>query len=317
MLSSFPWRRISILASLLFIFSFSLFSSASAQDLKKARALAAQKKYKESISEYLALVKKEPRNATLAFELGRTYGEAGKLDDAIGNLQKAVQLDTFALAPREELGKIYEKAGQYENAVEAYKGATRHSLRRFDLYKKIGDILKFNLGRDFDSYGYYKIVLAAAPNSKEAKEIRESLGGKKEEVVLVETLKPRAILGVNGAFSDSYSNYTPDERAVSFLKAVKTPTVIEVFLGTWCPDSEKHVPKMIGLLEKVANPLINARYIGVDRKMTTPSGREKGRNITKVPTFIVYQGDKEIGRIVETPKTTLENDLVEILRRAK
>ncbi|MDI6808731.1 MAG: tetratricopeptide repeat protein [Candidatus Eisenbacteria bacterium] len=351
MLSYVFWRRAAVLLSLLFVFSVLLFAPAAAQDLKKARALAAEKKYDQSISEYLLLLKKEPRNAKLlkeaalvyrankmpneaanllaeavkseprnpelVLELGKTFAETGKVDDAVRSFRKAIQLDSLATTPREELGKLYEETNRYEDAVDAYKGVIKLDSRRFDIYKKIGDILRMKLGREFDAVGYYKIVLAAAPNSKEAREIKESMGKKEEEVVLVETLKPRPILDINRAFSDSYDQYKPSEKAVSFLSAVKTPTVIEAYLGTWCPDSEKHVPKLIKLLEKVSNPLINARYIGVDRKMTTPSGKEKGKDIKRVPTFIVYQGNREVGRIVETPKTTIEDDLVEIFRQAK
>ncbi len=35
--------------------------------------------------------------------------------------------------------------------------------------------------------------------------------------------------------------------------------------------------------------------------------------IEMVPTFIIMNGNKEIGRIVESPVNTLEEDLVEIL----
>ncbi|MCU0370461.1 MAG: thioredoxin family protein [Bacteroidales bacterium] len=33
-------------------------------------------------------------------------------------------------------------------------------------------------------------------------------------------------------------------------------------------------------------------------------------NIQKVPTFIIYRKGREIGRIIETPYTTLEKDLL-------
>jgi len=33
-------------------------------------------------------------------------------------------------------------------------------------------------------------------------------------------------------------------------------------------------------------------------------------SIQKVPTFIIYRRGHEVGRIIETPFTTLENDLL-------
>ena len=35
--------------------------------------------------------------------------------------------------------------------------------------------------------------------------------------------------------------------------------------------------------------------------------------IQRVPTFIIYKNNIESGRIIETPKTSLEQDLVNIL----
>jgi hypothetical protein len=37
--------------------------------------------------------------------------------------------------------------------------------------------------------------------------------------------------------------------------------------------------------------------------------------VEKVPTFIFYRSDREIGRIVENPKTGLLEDTIEILSR--
>ena len=44
---------------------------------------------------------------------------------------------------------------------------------------------------------------------------------------------------------------------------------------------------------------------------------EAGRNIVRVPTIIVEQKGAEIGRIIEFPVTSLEKDLLTILRKEK
>ena len=47
----------------------------------------------------------------------------------------------------------------------------------------------------------------------------------------------------------------------------------------------------------------------------TPDGiAEKGLNIYRVPTIIVKSNDKELGRIVESPSKSLEQDLLAILK---
>ena len=59
-------------------------------------------------------------------------------------------------------------------------------------------------------------------------------------------------------------------------------------------------------------------YYTVERK---PAGDVKyfveDLQVERVPTFIVYRGDREIGRIVENPKVTMLDDLIQILLEAQ
>lgn len=49
----------------------------------------------------------------------------------------------------------------------------------------------------------------------------------------------------------------------------------------------------------------------------SPQHEETGKNIVRVPTIIIEQKGVEIGRIIEFPKTSLEKDLLSILRKEK
>ena len=56
--------------------------------------------------------------------------------------------------------------------------------------------------------------------------------------------------------------------------------------------------------------------IAVDGHKKAENGVIDGLDIQSVPTFIVYdKKGKELGRIVEHPKTTLEGDLLAILQK--
>ena len=55
------------------------------------------------------------------------------------------------------------------------------------------------------------------------------------------------------------------------------------------------------------------QMILLDRNKTSGYGLEKDKNIHHVPTFVVYKERQEIGRIIETPTETLEEDLFNIL----
>ena len=55
--------------------------------------------------------------------------------------------------------------------------------------------------------------------------------------------------------------------------------------------------------------------IGTNRKKESPNGEEGLFNVHKVPTIIVKKYGKEIGRIIEYPKSGfLEKDLLEIIQ---
>ena len=69
-------------------------------------------------------------------------------------------------------------------------------------------------------------------------------------------------------------------------------------------------------MEAVNYPENKVNIIAVNRKKEAPGGEEGRYNIQKVPTIIVQKYGKEIGRIIESPKTGyLERDLVEILKK--
>ncbi|MCQ4034508.1 TlpA family protein disulfide reductase [Kaistella montana] len=122
-------------------------------------------------------------------------------------------------------------------------------------------------------------------------------------------------------YSDWYvkehDEYAIDQKTVEELKKEKLNSYgITVFLGTWCEDSHREVPRLMKILESINFPEQKLTIIAVNRKKESPSGEEGVYNIQKVPTIIVQKYGKEIGRIIEYPTTGyLERDLLEILKK--
>lgn len=124
----------------------------------------------------------------------------------------------------------------------------------------------------------------------------------------------------NSWFSKNYTAYEPDAVIIDKLRRKLKKYTITIFMGTWCGDSKREVPKFFKLLEAANFPEEKLRVIGVNNARTSykqgPNGEEKGLNIHRVPTFIVYnKRGKEIGRIVERPVESLEADLLKICRK--
>ncbi|WP_109302711.1 thioredoxin family protein [Aquimarina sp. AU474] len=121
----------------------------------------------------------------------------------------------------------------------------------------------------------------------------------------------------NDWFSKNHSQYTPKQISIDSLKRRLDQYTIKVFMGTWCGDSKREVPRFYKILENSEYPLDRLTIIGVDRRKSTykqsPGGEHEGLNIHRVPTFIFYKDGKEVNRIVESPKNTLETDMLNIL----
>lgn len=110
--------------------------------------------------------------------------------------------------------------------------------------------------------------------------------------------------------------YVPDPEIVKTLAALEAVTKIEVVFATWCGDSRREVPALLASVRAAANPNLSVELIGIDADFHAPLDLIHERRITNVPTIILSQNDREIGRVVETPASaTLEADLLALLER--
>lgn len=118
-------------------------------------------------------------------------------------------------------------------------------------------------------------------------------------------------------FNPNYDNYQPDIKLINEIAPDLKNYSITLFMGTWCGDSQKEVPRLFKVLEKVAFPMEQLTVIAVSRQAhmykQSPTHEEAGLNIHRVPTIIFYKGDKEVNRIVEHPIDTFEADIKNIL----
>ncbi|PKP22044.1 MAG: hypothetical protein CVU05_05570 [Bacteroidetes bacterium HGW-Bacteroidetes-21] len=113
-----------------------------------------------------------------------------------------------------------------------------------------------------------------------------------------------------------YSSYTPDNAVVEKLKPfTESNMTITIVLGTWCSDSQEQFPRFIKIIHAMGLDVENLNIICVDRQKKAEGINLESLKIEKVPTFIISRDEDEIGRIIETPETTLEKDLLNILNK--
>lgn len=119
-------------------------------------------------------------------------------------------------------------------------------------------------------------------------------------------------------FDSTYNTYQPDTKITSGIKKSNSKDIsIEIFLGTWCGDSKREVPRFMKLLRDASFTTSQVKLIGLGSSDSLykqgPEQEEAGKGIFRVPVFIVYKNGVELGRINEFPVTSLEKDLQKIL----
>jgi len=112
--------------------------------------------------------------------------------------------------------------------------------------------------------------------------------------------------------------YVPDPGVVEALRAaVRDDLSVTVFLGTWCGDSRREVPRLLKVLEAVGLPEDRVRLVAVDNApdaiKRSPDGEEVGLEIYRVPTAILLRDGREVSRLVEHPVRSVERDLLAML----
>jgi len=121
-------------------------------------------------------------------------------------------------------------------------------------------------------------------------------------------------------FDDGYQGYEARPAALAQIAAAvqaDSTLAIEVFFGTWCGDSRRELPRLMRILDDAGLPASRvALYALSDNpgvfKMT-PGGREHELFVHRTPTIALLRDGVELGRIVEKPATTVEEDLAAIL----
>jgi thiol-disulfide isomerase/thioredoxin len=107
--------------------------------------------------------------------------------------------------------------------------------------------------------------------------------------------------------------YQPDSTSVAFLSDFDHIIDIKILFGSWCHDSKREVSAFIKTIELANNTNFRIQYMPVNEEKMDSNGFYERYNLQYTPTFIILMDENEIGRIVESPTESIEQDLVSIL----
>ena len=119
----------------------------------------------------------------------------------------------------------------------------------------------------------------------------------------------------NSYFETEYQAYQPVDTVCDYLENNTADIKITIVLGTWCHDSQEQVPRFFRILDEIDFNPDKLIMIGVDRNKTGGEVDISDLDIKRVPTFIFFRDNKELGRIIETPMQSLEEDMMTIVRQ--
>jgi len=118
----------------------------------------------------------------------------------------------------------------------------------------------------------------------------------------------------NEWYSLEFNSYEPDPEVMDVLdRDVLSTWFVTIVLGTWCSDSQREFPRFMKIWESLGLDEAQLTIIAVDTEKGAPFDATAELDIEKVPTFIFYQCNMELGRVVEAPAETLEKELFRVL----
>lgn len=107
--------------------------------------------------------------------------------------------------------------------------------------------------------------------------------------------------------------YKPDSLIVQQIKSheLESDLSVVVVFGAWCIDSKKHLPHFLKTAQELGD--IEIKFYSISRSNSDPTHSFERYNVDKTPTIIFFLDGKEIGRINESPKTSIEADILSFL----
>ncbi len=155
----------------------------------------------------------------------------------------------------------------------------------------------------------FPVILSAQINKTVFDEV-------KEQEILIGECNPEGFRseGFNSWFDAEYDAFQVNDEFFVPGYNIQFDSVY-VFLGTWCSDSKREVPRFCKIMDHTYFAGTPVRYFALDGNKHTDVINTKEFYIDYVPTFIFYYRGNELCRIIEAPKLSLEEDIMDLLSR--
>ncbi|MDR1793554.1 MAG: thioredoxin family protein [Bacteroidales bacterium] len=89
---------------------------------------------------------------------------------------------------------------------------------------------------------------------------------------------------------------------------------IVAIVGSWCGDTKEQLPILLKILSATALKDVEITYIAVNRDKKAGQKDVTEYAVERIPIFLFYANEQLLGKIVETPRQSMEKDIIEIFR---
>ncbi|MFM2388248.1 MAG: hypothetical protein RL660_3005 [Bacteroidota bacterium] len=138
------------------------------------------------------------------------------------------------------------------------------------------------------------------------------------EKMLVGSLTKQDIInsGVCAWYGKGIDNYVPDSNRIKSLMRVLPRYHFVVFAGTWCEDTQYLLPKFTKVMDACKVPNTAIEIYGVDRSKQALNVESQLYKIVRVPTIIIIEGPREVGRVVESlTQSNIETEILYLIEK--
>ncbi len=115
-------------------------------------------------------------------------------------------------------------------------------------------------------------------------------------------------------FVANRDQYDPDENILSKIETINPSLSLVCFLGTWHERSQEVVPQILRVLRDCRLPDVSLLLIGVDRSLKDTAGMAAFHKIEVLPTLLILDQGRELGRITGKTESRVEERLLSILK---
>ena len=183
------------------------------------------------------------------------------------------------------------------------------------------------MAQAFEADGYKKVyvlkggwmpwLMAHYPTEKKEGAVATKPAGGSERQ-LIGRISPQEMYSGGPEYKQDADAYPANPDITGQIKKIAKKTTVLVFMAWWCGDSSEQVPKFMKVLDAAANPNLTVEIFSVDKQLQDGgAGLTAKYSVVNIPTFVFLRNDAEIGRIVENPKKTMEEDILAILKSGR